>query len=294
MRILVRVLLGVLTVALIAVGVVLVLGSRAAAERVELPKEDFAAGPSDSSTIAEGDRLVTLYQCRDCHGAHLEGTDFVKGMPFANIPAPNLTAGGIGPSLSDVQWEGAVRHGIGADGRRLFIMPSEAFAGLANSDLSAIIVYARSLPAEQSMLVERSIGPAGRAAALFAPASVMLSHVIDHGARHPASSPDQSSTDYGAYLARACVACHGADYGGTSLAFANDLRASDLTPRNATGVSSWSEEQFVRAMKEGVRPDGTKLSDVMPWRAFGQYTPAELGALYRFMKSLSPARSSDN
>jgi mono/diheme cytochrome c family protein len=290
-RIMLRILLAVLGVAVLAFGVVYVLGGRAIRRAPALPPETFVVGTADSTVLAEGARLATVYQCTECHGEGLNGTDFLKGMPFMNLPAPNLTPGRAGGPLSDEQWERAVRHGVGPDGRPLLIMPSEAFTGLADADLAAIVSYARSLPASDPPLMSRSVGPAGRAAALFAGASVMPSRTIDHRARHPASVVADGSAGHGEYLARACRACHGPDYGGMILTFADDLKAPDLTPRNPTGLSSWSEADFLRAMKEGVRPDGRTLSVVMPWRAFGQYSPEELAALWRYLRSLPAATS---
>ncbi|MEZ4455109.1 MAG: c-type cytochrome [Gemmatimonadales bacterium] len=291
MRIVSRILIAVLAVAILAFGIVFLLGGRSLGRHMELPPEEFAVGAADSARVAEGQRLTTVYQCRSCHGENLSGTSFIEGMPFMNLPAPNLTAGGIGGTLTDLQWERAIRHGVGADGRSLLIMPVEAFTGLSNDDLGAIVAYLRTLPAESTDLVGRSVGPAGRAAALFAPGSIMPGRLIDHAAPHPAGSVEAGTLARGEYLGRMCRACHGADYGGMKLAFADGTAAPDLTARNGAGMSGWTEEQFVAAMRQGVRPDGRVLSEVMPWRAFGQYSAEELGALWEYLKSLPPATS---
>ncbi|MGE0442803.1 MAG: c-type cytochrome [Gemmatimonadales bacterium] len=292
MRVVSRILIAILAVAILAFGIVFLLGGRSLSRRMELPPEEFAVGTADSARLGEGQRLATVYQCRSCHGEKLSGTSFIEGMPFMNLPAPNLTAGGIGATLTDLQWERAIRHGVGADGRSLLIMPVEAFTGLSDDDLGAIVAYLRTLPAESTELISRSVGPAGRAAALFAPGSIMPGRLIDHAAPHPGGSAAGPGTvAHGEYLGRMCRACHGADYGGMKLAFADGILAPDLTARNGAGMSAWTEEQFVAAMRQGVRPDGRALSEVMPWRAFGQYSPEELGALWQYLTTLPPATS---
>ena len=42
----------------------------------------------------------------------------------------------------------------------------------------------------------------------------------------------------------------------------------NLTPDRETGLGSWSEADIVRAVRQGVRPDGRELAPVMPWRNY--------------------------
>ena len=44
----------------------------------------------------------------------------------------------------------------------------------------------------------------------------------------------------------------------------------------------------MRALREGVRPDGTTLSPSMPWKAMGRMNDLELHALYAYLKSIPP------
>ena len=62
----------------------------------------FEAHPFDASigNAEEGRRLATLYGCADCHAANLGGQLLVDGMPFARVPAPNLTSGREGGALT--------------------------------------------------------------------------------------------------------------------------------------------------------------------------------------------------
>ena len=63
---------------------------------------------------------------------------------------------------------------------------------------------------------------------------------------------------------------------------------ANLTP---TGVGAWSEADFLRAMREGKRPDGSATDEFMPWRTFAQMTDIELQAIWQYLKTLPPTPS---
>jgi hypothetical protein len=61
--------------------------------------------------------------------------------------------------------------------------------------------------------------------------------------------------------------------------------AANLTP---TGLGSWSEADFLRAMRTGRRPDGSGIDTSMPWPYFAQMTDVELRAIWEYLGVLSP------
>ncbi|HEY2987236.1 MAG TPA: cytochrome c [Candidatus Binatia bacterium] len=63
----------------------------------------------------------------------------------------------------------------------------------------------------------------------------------------------------------------------------------NITPDAETGIGNWSEEQFVRAFKERIRPDGTRydLSD-MPWDTYKNMKEEDVRAIYRYLKTIKP------
>jgi len=70
--------------------------------------------------------------------------------------------------------------------------------------------------------------------------------------------------------------------------------AANLTP-DATGIGSWSEEQFLRAMKEGKwkgLENSRTLLPPMPWQSYGQMEDDDLKAIFAYLKSLKPVRNS--
>ena len=54
--------------------------------------------------------------------------------------------------------------------------------------------------------------------------------------------------------------------------------AANLTP---TGLGSWTEKDFVRALREGRRPDGSAINEFMPWRSYASMSDLDLQALWR-------------
>jgi mono/diheme cytochrome c family protein len=65
--------------------------------------------------------------------------------------------------------------------------------------------------------------------------------------------------------------------------------ARNLTP-DSTGIGSWTEEQFVTAIREGRRPDGSALLPPMPWPNTAHLTDEDAYALAAYVRSLPPVR----
>ncbi|HET6566674.1 MAG TPA: hypothetical protein VFG50_01845, partial [Rhodothermales bacterium] len=53
-----------------------------------------------------------------------------------------------------------------------------------------------------------------------------------------------------------------------------------------TGLGNWTEADFFRALREGKKPDGTMLSDRMPWKAVGQMSDTEIRAMWAFLQTV--------
>ncbi len=91
-----------------------------------------------------------------------------------------------------------------------------------------------------------------------------------------------------------CVACHtapgGAPFAG-GLALQTPFGAimtPNLTPDNATGIGSWSADDFARAMHEGKRPNGTRLYPAFPYPSYTKVTRADADAIFAYLRSLAP------
>lgn len=245
---------------------------------------------TDSASIAEGGRLVHLYGCTECHGPGLAGTNFIESGAFMYLPAPNLTTGpgGVGGSLTVAAWERAIRHGIGADGRPLIIMPSEVYVHLTDADVSAIVSFAKSVSTASSDLVVRRIGPMGRVVSAIQADELIPSRTIDHSGSHTRAIAAEVSIEFGRYRGLLCRVCHGEDLGGQEIDFGEKTFASNLTRDLETGLGAWTEEDFVRLMRTGLRPDDRQVGDVMPWKMFARMTDMELAAIWLDLRARDP------
>ena len=73
-----------------------------------------------------------------------------EGLVCPNITPDKETGAG---TWTDSQFEQAIRHGIGHDGRKLLdFMPYPFFRSMSDEDLASIIVYLRSIPAIRNPL----------------------------------------------------------------------------------------------------------------------------------------------
>lgn len=106
---------------------------------------------------------------------------------------------------------------------------------------------------------------------------------------------DPASIAYGKHVAtiRACLDCHGENLGGKI--FIEDPMVGRLVTANLTsganGIGgSYSDEDFVRAIRHGVGSDGKPLL-FMPSQEFYALSDADLGALIAYVKSVPPVDS---
>ena len=62
----------------------------------------------------------------------------------------------------------------------------------------------------------------------------------------------------------------------------------NLTPDPATGLGEWSEDDIVRAIRTGERPDGRMLAPIMPYHSYSALTDEDAYAVAAYLKSLPP------
>jgi mono/diheme cytochrome c family protein len=246
--------------------------------------------PEEPDVIARGEHLVrSVGTCTLCHGEDLGGSVYADEGAIGRIVGPNLTRGrgGVGAELTTDDWVRAIRYGVRRDGTSLLVMPSEVYTFFSDADLAAIIAYIRRAPAVDRELPRSGFGWLGRTLFSFG----RLNLLVAPKTHHPGDSGTPSvaaSVEYGRYLANVsgCHGCHGFGLSGGRVAGPPSLPpASNLTP---SGIGHWTEGDFVRALREGRRPDGTMLDDFMPWRSFATLTDVEVSALWMYLRSVPP------
>jgi len=267
-----------------------------------------AIAPIKAETYRErGAYLVTtLGACGNCHTPHDAQNRPISGMalaggrefdlPIGHVVGPNITPDkqtGIG-AWSDGQVIYALRNGKRPDGSIIGPpMPIEMYRGLSDHDAEAIATYLRSIAA-----VRREV-PRSQYKILLPPG---YGPVVGH-----VEEPDRKDKiAYGAYLAGPvahCLECHTPrDKGELALDrlgaggrefpdFDNPgamTVSRDITP---TGIGEWSDADVKRAILVGKRPDGTKLSGVMPFTAYNGMTSDDVNAIVDYLRALKPATS---
>ena len=79
---------------------------------------------------------------------------------------------------------------------------------------------------------------------------------------------------------------------GTNTAWAGPWGISftaNLTPDKETGIGTWTEEQFVTALRTGRHEGrGRPILPPMPWRFVGSLNDADLKAIFAYLQSLPP------
>jgi len=107
-----------------------------------------------------------------------------------------------------------------------------------------------------------------------------------------------TTIERGRYLVNAgdCASCH-TDQGGQAYAGGLALPtpfgiiySTNITPDRVTGIGNWSEEDFYRAMHNGIRRDGKHLYPAFPYPWFTKVSQDDVSAIKAFLNTLTPVR----
>ena len=110
----------------------------------------------------------------------------------------------------------------------------------------------------------------------------------------PAELANASQIQKGEYLARAadCLACHTTEdgkpfAGGRAFVLPfGALYSTNITPDKETGIGSYTDEEFLRAMHKGIGRDGTRLYPAMPYASYTYMSDADALAIKAYLFSL--------
>jgi cytochrome c553 len=62
----------------------------------------------------------------------------------------------------------------------------------------------------------------------------------------------------------------------------------NITPDPETGIGGWKDEEIMAAIRDGVRPDGSKIHPIMPWPFYNTMTDDDAKALTAYLKAQAP------
>ncbi len=108
----------------------------------------------------------------------------------------------------------------------------------------------------------------------------------------------QSNAKQGEYLATAsgCFNCHTSEKpnsspftGGRALKTPfGTFYGPNITPHRTAGLGSWTQADFMRAIREGRRPDGAHYYPAFPYPSFTKMSDTDIQNLWAFMRMIPP------
>ncbi len=258
-----------------------------------LTAADLEVDPkSDALTraIKRGEHLVnTRVACNGCHSPDLGGKVLIDQTIVGYWAAPNLTSGNgsVTKGFSVADWDRAVRHGVRHTGQSSS-MPTTEFVNLSDHELSDVIAFVRSRPPVDRVIKPVGIGPIFSFLVAFG-SDALPAFKTDHQKPHAVEPPvEAASVELGGHIAQVCRGCHGPTLSGGKVAGDPNMPVvANITPHE-TGLKGWTEADFLRALREGKRKDGTDIKPQMPWAAYGQMNDVELKALWAYLQTVAP------
>ena len=65
--------------------------------------------------------------------------------------------------------------------------------------------------------------------------------------------------------------------------------ASNITPDKETGIGAWTDAQIAKAIREGIRPDGSLIGPPMPFELYRKLSDTDLAAMVAYLRTVKPA-----
>jgi mono/diheme cytochrome c family protein len=223
-------------------------------------------------------------------------------IPFGTVYSTNITQDketGLG-NWTDEQISDAIVKGVRPDGARILpVMPYEAYSGMAQEDLKALIAYLRTLkPVKKATPQPKSWAPFARR--LGAPLWLKL---FGRFSSPPAQAP-KSGIERGRYLVEhvsLCVDCHtprnsiGVPNRSLYLAGANKQigplgeEVPNITPDKETGIGDWKRDETAELLLTGIKPDLDNVQGLMAEvieHGFKHMTKEDALAIADYLKSV--------
>lgn len=265
---------------------------------------------SDTAVIAKGRHIIFgAGHCADCHSKANNdsllklGIDvpltggFEFKLPLGSIFTKNITPDmetGIG-RFTDAELGRALRYGVHPDGTVVY--PFMPFHNMTDEDLTAVISYLRAQKPVRNPVPNHDLTVMGKVIQAF-----FIKPVGPEGEVAASIKPD-STIEYGRYLATSvgnCNGCHtkrtntggweGEQFAGGEMDEGGHMfYPPNLTPDPTTGhLNGWTQENFLQRFRMGRIQPGSP----MPWPSYGRMSDLEIKAIFKYLKTLKPAKTS--
>jgi mono/diheme cytochrome c family protein len=254
---------------------------------------DVAVAPlallGEAASIERGRYLFASRGCAACHGAEGHGKVVIDdGGMFVRSPDISPSPQSVVARYGEADWVRTIRQGVKPDGQPVMIMPSDDYNRLVDADVAAIIAYARQLPPASGAKAEVRLPMLVKA--LYAAGVVRdASEKIDHSLPPSLPVAEGVTPEHGAYVANSCIGCHGKQLAGGKIPGAPPdwPAAAKLSPGPGSALDRYpTAEQFMAMLKTGKRPDGTSVSEVMPFASLKELSEIDARAVYLHLRSL--------
>jgi mono/diheme cytochrome c family protein len=71
----------------------------------------------------------------------------------------------------------------------------------------------------------------------------------------------------------------------------NHISSKNITSDKETGLGNWTDDEIARAIREGIRKDGTALFPLMPYQNFAKLDDEDLASIVVFIRTLPAVRN---
>ena len=263
--------------------------------------------------IERGERIASML-CKNCHlnpeTGKMTGRMLKEVPQFGKIYSRNITKD---PEIGIGKWSDAeiiyfIRTGINPKSGKFIPPYMPKLLHISDEDLRSVVAFLRSdMPEVQA---DKSEFPESEPSFL----SKFLSLVAFHPYEYPAHEiPDPDTTNqlaWGKYLSLyqiECFACHSKDFktmnvevpeksegffgGGNQMTDEDGkpITTLNITPDEETGIGKWTEEEFIKALRSGIVPNGPALRN--PMMPYLTLTDEEAKAIYAYLRTVPKIRN---
>lgn len=305
MKAILKIVLALLAVAVFAAGAFAAFIHFRGIPTFEAKKPDYHVQVTPEK-VARGKKIV-LTLCANCHlnknTGVLTGTQMREAPEFGKLYSQNITADktyGIG-EWTDGELLFLLRTGIKRNGQ--YTPPYMAkLPHMSDDDIESVIAFLRS---DDAMVAAAAVPDTACEPSFLTKFLCLVAFKPLPFPEKPVPNPDTTNiVEYGKYLTfnNDCWTCHSATFeklnvldpplsfgymgGGNPLKNpeGQTIISSNLTPDTETGIGNWTEEQFVKALRYGLRDGEPALR--YPMVPFNHLTDSEAKAIYAYLKTV--------